>query len=156
MYDFVLITETWLTDTINDALLCNDTDYYVLRCDRKTGDRGGGVACFVKNNIKVSIIEYKEFETLEAICFDTKFDNSNCRLCCIYSPPSYLENDKKRIYRLMDSICSVNYPSIILGDFNEPNIDWQNPDPGKYYLVETIFRNGLEQVVSSPVAYTRK
>jgi hypothetical protein len=150
IYDFIFITETWLTETFPDALLCNQSEYYMLRCDRKTGERGGGVACYVKNCIKVSLIEQKEFETLETISFDTYFDKHSYRFCCIYSPPSYKEDNKQRIYQLIDSICSSNHPVIILGDFNEPTINWQNPDPSQNYLVETMYRNGLEQLVDTP------
>jgi hypothetical protein len=150
VYELVFITETWLNDAFPDALLCNECNYQMLRCDRKPGERGGGVACFVKNDISVSVIENKEFENLEAISFNIKFSTENYRFCCVYSPPSYSESNKKHLYQLIDSVCSSNYPSFILGDFNEPNINWQSPDPSQNNLVETVFRNGLEQIVNAP------
>lgn len=51
--DLVALSETWLSDLIDDDMICID-GYTVLRCDR--GSRGGGVCFYLKSNIKYSVI----------------------------------------------------------------------------------------------------
>jgi len=66
--DVVCVTETWLHADIPDSLLCCK-GYNVIRCDRN--GRGGGVAMFVRNNIKFSPVDISsEFSMLELTCVD--------------------------------------------------------------------------------------
>jgi len=61
--DVVCVTETWLHADIPDSLLCCK-GYNVIRCDRN--GRGGGVAMFVRNNIKFSPVDIpSEFSMLD-------------------------------------------------------------------------------------------
>uniref|UniRef100_A0A915IP34 Endonuclease/exonuclease/phosphatase domain-containing protein n=1 Tax=Romanomermis culicivorax TaxID=13658 RepID=A0A915IP34_ROMCU len=41
--------------------------------------------------------------------------------------------------------CNNNYPTFIFGDFNEPNINWLDPDPNELPLVYAMYQNGLTQ-----------
>ena len=48
--DIVGVTETWATDSILDSELDLE-GYQKFRCDRQTGNRGGGVLIYVKDII---------------------------------------------------------------------------------------------------------
>ncbi len=50
--DIVMVTETWLDDSVTDSLLCNGADYSIFRNDR--GSVGGGVVIFTKNQSVMS------------------------------------------------------------------------------------------------------
>ena len=54
-YDFIGITETWLTNDISDEMITVE-GYHILRADR--GTRGGGVAVYCNNHIKNHIKSY--------------------------------------------------------------------------------------------------
>lgn len=48
--DPLCLSETWLSDKISDGLI-DLPGYSVFRAHRSTPKRGGGLACYVKNNI---------------------------------------------------------------------------------------------------------
>ncbi|KAK9718513.1 hypothetical protein QE152_g23114 [Popillia japonica] len=54
-YDIIAVTETWLTQPINNELISLN-NYTLLRSDRSDGRRAGGVAIYLKNNISYSIV----------------------------------------------------------------------------------------------------
>jgi hypothetical protein len=109
-----------------------------VRCDRRRGERGGGVACFIKKYMGFFLVERKEYKNLELLCFDTKFKDIKLRFCCIYSPPSYLKEEKLRLYQAFDTICSTDAKILIFGD---SNINWFTPDIEKHLIKEHTFRN---------------
>jgi Endonuclease-reverse transcriptase len=150
IHDLIFITETWLTDALPSAIFCNNTNYNLFRRDRITGERGGGVACFAKKYLKITVYEKEEFEQFELICLDSKLNRQNYRFCCVYVPPSYSDIMKTTLFEKIDIICLSNSKQIIIGDFNEPNVNWANPDPFKHIIVETMFRNDLHQIIEVP------
>ena len=56
--DLFFLTETWLTNKVNDATVC-PFNYNIYRSDRSS--RGGGVAILFKNSLKV-IIHFRLFK----------------------------------------------------------------------------------------------
>ena len=150
-YDFILITETWLTSLTPDSFVCTD-NFSLLRSDRTIG-RGGGVLALIRKTISWTSVQLESFESFEFLCFDAKFKTDKLRFACFYCPPLLPENDKKKICSTIDKICLDSLTTFIFGDFNEPLIDWTNADPAKYSLVECSYRNILEQLIESP---TRK
>ena len=48
-HDIVCVAETWLNDTVTDAMLTNGSSYDVVRLDRLS--RGGGIAVFIRSGI---------------------------------------------------------------------------------------------------------
>ena len=146
-YDLILITETWCNSSIPDALLTS-LNFLLYRCDRKIG-RGGGVACLIRKNINCTLVNLDLDENLEIVCVDLSINGTTFRVSCMYSPPSYSNEQKLELFSSFDSVCS-KFPTLIFGDFNEPTIDWSNPNPDNSVLVECSFRNGLEQVIDAP------
>jgi len=53
-YELIGITETWATESVNDAELSME-GYNMFRKDR--GTRGGGLILYIKNNLRARINE---------------------------------------------------------------------------------------------------
>jgi len=57
-------------------------------------------------------------------------------------------------YECLETITKVHWPCYIAGDFNTPDIDWDNlcclRDSGDKCLVDFALANGFSQVVAKP------
>ena len=87
-YDVILISESWLSDSVSDGLLDPQNKYYVIRCDRQS--MGGGVCAFVSKLCDAITVEMSDVYTdLEICCFDItcKRVNLRCRVVVVYRPP---------------------------------------------------------------------
>lgn len=123
--DVVCVTETWLHADIPDSLLCCK-GYNVIRCDRN--GRGGGVAMFVRNNIKFSPVDIpSEFSMLELTCVDLQYNAQSYRVIGYYRSPGCSTNDIDYMIlsvRCLQMLCSTDKVTFILGYFNLPHIYW--------------------------------
>jgi hypothetical protein len=122
-------------------------DYHMVCKDRKNNERGGGVACCIKNTLTFSEVEIKGLENYEYLCIELKTFNGILKFCCLYIPPWYSELDKSLLFeKLSVLILKQSTPIIIIGDFNEPDIDWNFPD-STFSLCKFTLENGLQQLV---------
>ena len=123
--DVCCVTETWLNDTMSDALICPD-DYVVHRQDRSTA--GGGVAVFTKKLIRSVAVELPvEYKHLEIVCVDLSFSTTDCRVICIYRKPGFSPADVTYMIdcvKCLQRLCSTDKLTVIAGDCNLPDIDW--------------------------------
>ena len=150
----IFITETWATDFIPDSLLCPE-GYQIFRQDR--GSRAGGVLILLKNNICAirgpsapAALSGTEVLTVDIIC-----DASKLRLILIYHPPVDSRDKFKcdLLIKHLVTVVSVDFPVVMLGDFNKPGIVW-NSFTTKSSIDEKflnfISSNGFQQMVEFP------
>ena len=72
--DIFLISETWLNAAAPDSLVC-PSGYYILCCDRKSG-QGGGVMMLYKNNLNVIFTTpSSKYNDIEFIVADLNTNN---------------------------------------------------------------------------------
>uniref|UniRef100_A0A8D8VWD3 Endonuclease/exonuclease/phosphatase domain-containing protein n=1 Tax=Cacopsylla melanoneura TaxID=428564 RepID=A0A8D8VWD3_9HEMI len=124
---FILITETWLNEDIPDSLVHID-GYNLLRKDRIERS-GGGVCIYVK---EATMDEEKiiNFEinvgnpNVESMTLDIKIGSSNFVLSCVYRSTSSSANDTLQINNYIREVCNLNKDTLIFGDFNYPEIVW--------------------------------
>lgn len=152
------MVETNLTSDISDHEL-GLIDYNIFHCDRSelTSSRSSGCGSLitVKNNIicyKLSP-NTKKTESVFVVC-KTAF--SNTLLSCVYIPP----NQPSLVYSdvcnaIEEVIVSSNYPQniLLMGDFNQPDIDWNNPDTANqtvssHILMDLASTHDLRQINS--------
>lgn len=141
-YDIILLNETWLNDSTNDAMILSD--YILFRNDRKS--RGGGTMIAVKSNMKCSrypiTLSKNDIEfTAVMILTDVKI-----LLICLYIPPSKVNVD---IIDEVEQIANHNTSKfdhvLIVGDFN---IDYFNDMDNISSEVNSIFAiAGYDQLV---------
>lgn len=143
----VAITETWLTpDILNDEF--TPPEYAVIRKDRPT--RGGGVALLISKSIPFVVLP--DVIGAEAVFCKIHCDGISIVTGCVYRSPS---SDNKCIIAIQDYLQTHAHNSrlIIMGDFNLPDINWNNmqyTSQSSETLIDLILNFNLQQVVLAP------
>nr|XP_047127752.1 uncharacterized protein LOC124808609 [Hydra vulgaris] len=157
--DIILISETWFK---ND-LIINIRNYNCFYNNR-TNKQGGGVAIFTKYDIiayEVSVSPlYKE---VEQIWCSIVLHKTKILVACIYRPPNSTDLINNAINELIKTakkeVMNGKYSNVIIvGDFNYPNIIWnedgtielkQNCQTSRAFI-NNLQNNYLHQVVNKP------
>ena len=153
---FICLCETFLSDDITDPEVYLP-GYSISRCDR-ANRIGGGVCIYVKDSISLETCVSFSNSTCELLIL--KLVEPELIIILLYRPPSctipQLEDMITIIYSYLNNLGSPLPNIVFLGDFNLPNMNWQNPNPNTDVyrtlcpLLDFYF---LEQLVTEP---TRK
>ena len=146
--DIILITETWCHENISDAFLKIDGYELVndLRTDRAdtAHGRGGGLVVFIRPSFKVfkidALIDFNQY------CI---FKLETLTIYLVYRSPSAPPN---AIDGLISMVRGAPQDSIIIGDFNIPEVDWiTGAAPARYRgLVDAIEECNMTQLIDFP------
>ena len=130
--NFVCIVESWSNSTIPDVFLNLDGYNIICRRDREDTNEGvgGGLIIWAQSNLKVSEVCQPEFDDFNQCCsvriHTAKVSSLN--LVLVYRPhniyrsvATVASNNEK----LCDVLRAVKGQSIIIGDFNFSDIDWE-------------------------------
>jgi hypothetical protein len=157
-YDIILVTETWLNDTIPDSFVCTHC-YDIFRADRDN-KRGGGVAVLFRKNLHLTLAKLPEsFVLPETIVFDLNIKNEEkIRFILCYRAPNYDIEHVANLCRLLEFSTNNLSKCVILGDFNLPSLhfgqtlDFNKPttDPVTSRFYDTLLNLGVEQLVNYP------
>lgn len=121
--DLVCITETWLSPEVSNCIFIHRAHYDIFRCDRD--GHAGGVAILAKKKLKCFrknwLIEHGGGLWLEItkptrILIGLFYNNVVTNLTSMDGILCSIE----------DAISRSSLPIIVCGDFNQPNIDWEN------------------------------
>ena len=162
----VLITESWLDESVPDNLLDPENMYHIYRCDR-VGRSGGGTCAFISRALKCKHVVLNQNMAsrlsdidCDLICFKIIVKLVSYNFILLYLPPSSGLNkidSHSRIVTLNSIITELTNPretNILAGDFNLPAIDWvQNTFPADGIhdqFVDTVSTLGLHQLVINP------
>ena len=123
--DVCIITESWLHEEIDDALL-HMNDSVIFRSDRK-GRRGGGVCIWVNSYLNPSLVltsspvpPYVDISFVQVTC-----DSLSIICCALYVPPGLCKADHHLLQNFLtqelDSILAAqpNVKLVVAGDFND-------------------------------------
>ena len=147
------ITESHTTSSVNDGELSID-GYNMIRKDRSTGI-GGGVICYIRDDLKWQRRNDLEQPGIECIWIELYLKNSKSILIAIiYKPPDSSKHLDKKFTEKLDSVISIstneNKESLIIGDIN---CDYLVPNDHKE--IKDIFKfNGFKQVIKDPTRIT--
>ena len=157
--DIMIGNETWLSENILTSEIFPES-YNVLRLDRK-GKSGGGVIMALRSEFIVEHIETSAH--LEAIFAKVNIrgrKSSPLIVGSVYRPPSDDLRYADLLCKTIEQLYNRNKKSImwIYGDFNLPDIDWDNykVSTNQYSasvnqrFIEMIDLCGLLQMVSEP------
>ena len=145
-YDIVGVTETWLHNDIESALVQVD-NYNFVRVDR-TGRRGGGVGIFVKSSLNFEILASMSLDCIEYVWIKLLIKDKIIILWTIYRPPNselnqffeHIEDVLTNIYAKYDNI-------ICLGDFNINFLSVTNASKQFESIMDPF---GLKQLILEP------
>ena len=120
--DLILLTESWCNEEISNAFLT--IPGYEIQQDLRlgrgdtAGGRGGGLLVYSKEGINILSLD-------KTVSFHqySKFLVDDITVYLIYRPPS---GGAKSIEDLATLISAAERQSIFIGDFNLPEIDWEN------------------------------
>ena len=117
--------------------------YQIIRRDRQTGKRGGGVLLAVKDTIATEPFAFN-CDSLEFSSVVIKSFSKSVLVAVYYRPP---DADNDFLHNLNNFVKSAINSSIkdiiILSDFNFPNIQWTNCSGFADTSSETIFTDML-------------
>lgn len=154
-FDILCITETWLGCgfDVATALGRRAASLEVLRCDR-LNRKGGGVAMFIQKKHSPVLIFKESIESgYDILCCDITIRFAAVRLLLLYRAPSCSPCFTRQMYKAISDLISCDHPTVVMGDFNLPDIDWRaRPNPtakqslSKSFL-EMCESHSLEQLV---------
>ncbi len=152
-YDVICISETWCNETISDAMLCGDA-FTCVRKDR-SDRRGGGVCILIRNELKFANVEIDaKYAGIECVTVKLLFAGRTICLSCVYHPPNSNPLYSDLLFELLSNYCRNDDSVIIVGDFNLPNIQWNEytfPSSSPYDTCQDfVFEFDLHQIIRKP------
>ncbi|CAI9604872.1 unnamed protein product, partial [Staurois parvus] len=130
-YNLIGIAESWLHSSHNWAI--NIPGYVLIRRDR-VNRKGGGVCLYVRSDLRASVKEnLVDGECDEAEVLWVELHMWVCTIKVIigvcYRPPSVNEEVETQLLAQIQRAARAG-TVIIMGDFNYPEIDWNNGSTG--------------------------
>lgn len=155
--DIIIITESWANKNITDAML-NIEGYFIesdLRIDKTSNINGigAGIVIYLKSGLKVTKVDtINDFNQYVTFFISNDDYSDKLYFTIVYrSPNSCIENNNKLV-EMLSNIDFKKDTHIIIGDFNFPNINWENYtcDTKSRSFLECISNNNLSQLVTFP------
>jgi Reverse transcriptase (RNA-dependent DNA polymerase)/Endonuclease-reverse transcriptase len=151
--DLILLTESWCREEISNAYLqIPGFDLQPeLRMDRldTTAGVGGGLLVYGKKGLQ--IIPCKNKSDFNQHCsFKVKCGRDETTVMLVYRPPKYTA---EVLLKLENFLNTVEERTVLIGDFNLPDIDWQEGMAGSNAarrILEKCDDKFLEQMVLFP------
>ena len=127
----ISLSETWLNSKLPNNILELSDDYTLIRNDRQWTQegasepkKGGGVAIYIKNNIKFSATNFSHWNTsnrnIESQWISVSFPNSKPIIIGnIYRPPQgNIDNFVQVLDNVLNQIDLSKFEIYLLGDMN--------------------------------------
>ena len=132
-YDVICLSEIFLNSTnSNDDERINIKGHNLLRVDRPSNKKRGGVCMYYKEHLP--IIKRDDLCTLkECLVMEIRVDQKKFFFSCLYRSPSQKQDEFEEFYNdlnlLLFNINDVNPTlSVITGDFNAKSSRWWSRD----------------------------
>jgi len=147
--DVICVAETWFNEDYNDSVL-ELNQYNLIRNDRKTGSRGGGVAMYVRKCFQYKVIFRSDTSDPVEYLFVEIFDSmQKCLIVCVYNP--HKSFDLSNFFVKLSEYC-VQFKHIILcGDLN---IDLSEYDSYSKNLNDKFVSVGLSKINHMPTRFS--
>ena len=150
-YGMVFITETWLKSCYPDSFIVDTNEYSLIRGDRQSGKRGGGICVIYKNSFASKIttpyINLDRCIGFEILAFDIHVNKFKYyRFLLVYLPPDSAKN-VETMTTLLDTIQNLNVTKdfYVLGDFNLSKINWKKLASSTLNQPSQIFKDYLDE-----------
>lgn len=157
-FDIITLSETHLVNSaFNDINnLYEIPNYTFIKRNRNRG-QGGGVAIYIKNNVKWERRHDLEIDSIESICLQIFEKNAKIfLLTTFYRPPSgssYLsETFNDSFNELLTTIDSTCLETILLGD---ANVNFAKKSDNKDFKTSLVSK-GYKQLITEPTRITKE
>lgn len=167
LFDIIALQETWYDETVEDYELLRNTNYNLLRQDRRHTNHhkigGGGVAILIKSELTFRQYLFEEVKLLQYLCISITRNNSTLLFINIYSPFGCMEESNADFITLLSLVERISRnETLILDHFNMSSVKWIQDDeiPSSFLpqgdansvsFTEAIFDQNLSQIVPPPV-----
>ena len=155
--DLVAIVETWTHPDIyqNNAFLNIDGYFIVDQCDRTDTikGRGGGIIVYSRIPNVYSVTLKHNFDQVLHVVISGTNNEPDIHLHVVYKPPSSSDTN---INNLIKYVSNIPENSVLVGDFNFPDINWstlQCPSVDSPFL-DMCNDKFLNQLVDFPTNFT--
>ena len=126
-FDCLLITETWLNDSVIDSELFH-SHYSVVRSDRRFGTvgraTGGGVLLALNNKYTYSVVDVdhiaRAVPLIDLVLCKCFFGAFAVFVAVVYIPPNTSLDDLNLFVDAL-AVILLDHPVLFVGDFNLPN-----------------------------------
>lgn len=135
------ISESWLCEDIYITELF-DSRYNIVRKDRPSNQRGGGVVLALKKNIKFELIKVNS--DIECVIVKAKYKKQDIFISVVYIPPLRDINVLETYLSLFESYLLDNKLALLIGDFNLPYLGQNNSEKNSV-LQEFLLTYNLKQ-----------
>ena len=159
----ICITETF-GSFLNNDLFFHLPGYFLLRQDRLTRG-GGGIIIYVRNGLSYQLessIAHTSGLWEAMICTIFSPSSTPLKIVCVYrSPGNMIQSSLEEFidYFRNNSTLNMDFNTIIVGDFNFPQINWDlnlcnapADSPAQLFL-STVVNSHLFQIVNSPTRF---
>jgi exonuclease III len=124
----LLFSETWYNKKSTTSI-----EHYQLFMKNRKEQDGGGVAIYVRKDIRCSEFKVNDIEQIEQIWCSIEHNNKKILVGCIYRPPTTNKELNKEInISLVEARSLVTTKifsgMIVVGDFNHNDIIWQDDE----------------------------
>ena len=124
---FVAIVESWLKPHMSDAQV-TIPNYNLFHADKELSENGGSLLYILD---AIPIDESKSYDDnicSSVICLSRKW---KCIIASLYRPPSATKNSFENVLRFVNTFLMTHnennqYKTFTFGDFNFPEVSWEN------------------------------
>ena len=156
-YNVICVTETWLDSDFTNGLLDPLSKFVFYRHDR-CDVRGGGVCILIHkdfNSLPVNVdYSMNSSDAAEIIACTVLCRKLKITIAVVYLAPNLSSKNFLLSLNQLRNICNRSSNCVILGDFNQPKIDWISPsfltDLKSNILFYFYTDLGLSQLVNDP------
>ncbi|KAF2345810.1 Endonuclease/exonuclease/phosphatase, partial [Trinorchestia longiramus] len=154
-HDIIAINETWLDPNGRHLPAEVSIKGYVLHNVDKPShsNRGGGSIIYVKEKLQPQIKTKRATEKSEILHLNIQpHARQTIKIVLVYRSPTCTAVEDDEFYDCLDIIFSTLHETLVMGDFNLPNINWttrQSQAPGSK-LIDLMNTNSLQQHVNEP------
>lgn len=151
----VAITETWLKPEEQTVNLL--PGFCTYRADRDDGRTGGGTMLLVSQYYEQHSVDYLVNSNVQAVGLTCVSGKVAVRIVCVYRSPGASIVENESLLEFIGTQVRTNGRFLLLGDFNAPEINWQEERAAKgtfgHNLLACIHRHTLIQQVETPTRW---
>lgn len=149
--DMLGLVETWLKSSVSNKSV-ELSGYVLVRSDRKlvNRNRGGGVAFYLKKNLRYSILAKSEANSEIDYLF-LKLPKANLVCGIVYKPPDVSVCKLRTVFEIIAELVATEPNVLLMGDFNVNILD-SNSSKCRF-MVDQLNTLSFKIVNSSPTRH---